>query len=135
MPINKAARDEANASARTTRTVEEIARKNADPAHSVSTEESAVVNSASQTEDPGLTDRIKRARGEGVANLSQGENTNGEADAKEQEPDFSKATLSVSSSGEKILREEGAPLDLSHQGHVVQQGGGGVVAPSGEPIR
>lgn len=117
-------------------TVETVGRKAANPAHSLASEETAVVNSAAQTEDPGLTDRIKRARGEGVANLSQGENANGEDDSRTQnpEPDLSQATF-TSKGGEKVTREEGTPIDPNFQGHVVQQGGGGVVAPSGAPIR
>lgn len=117
-----------------------VGRKASNPAHSLPSEETAVVNAKSQTEDPSLKDRLAAARGDAVVetteskgiNIGQGENANGEAQAK---VDFSEASFSTQG-GTKITREAGdentgkpAAVD------VVQQGGGGVVnAATGAPV-
>lgn len=104
-----------------------------DPAHTEPTRETKTVNAAAQpapTADPATTADSTEKKD---LNLGQGENANGEQDAKDAQPDFSAASVPTQG-GTKILREEGAPPHVE-RGHVVQQGGGGVVAPSGDALR
>lgn len=119
--------------------IDRIEAKNSNPAHRASSEQTARLNKASQTSQDSTDQDAKPPREQTPEDLrkiqeTQGPNGHPLGSAKAPKPNLNKAVAKVQGQT-KILREKGTPGTQGYKGPVVQQGGGGAVKESGDPIR
>jgi hypothetical protein len=119
--------------------IERIQAKNSNPAHRAPSEQTARLNAASQTSQNSTEQDAKPPREQTPEELrkvqeQQGPSGHPLGSVKAPKPNLNKAVAKVQGQT-KILREKGTPGTQGYKGPVVQQGGGGAVKESGDPIR